>query len=88
MQVASGKISNIKRNEAAASEGRATFDGVPLRIPSVSTISLEGSTRDTFRVIDGGPFPPLERHLRLNGPGLLILSFQEIEGRVIHTLRT
>jgi hypothetical protein len=60
-----------------------TFNGLPLRnITSVRTISLEGLTRDTFRVV-GGPFPPLERHLRLNGPGLLILSSQEIEGRVI-----
>ena len=60
-----------------------TFNGVPLRnITSVRTISLESSTRDTFRVL-GGPFPPLEQHLRLNGPGLLILSSQEIEVRVI-----
>jgi hypothetical protein len=41
-----------------------TFDGVPLRnITPVKTISLKGSTPDTFRVV-GGPFPPLERHLR------------------------
>ena len=60
-----------------------TFNGVPLRnITSVRTISLEGLTGDTFTVV-GGPFPPLEQHLRLNGPGVLILSSQEIEGRVI-----
>jgi len=60
-----------------------TFNGVPLRnITSVRTISLEGLTRDTFRVV-GGPFPPLEQHLRLNEPGVLIISSQEIEGRVI-----
>src|SRR5262245_7773201 len=59
-----------------------TFNGVPLRnITSVRTISLEGLTRDTFRVV-GGPFPALEQHLRLNGPGVLLLSSQEIEGRV------
>ena len=60
-----------------------TFNGVPLRnITSVRTISMEGLTRDTFRVV-GGPFPPLEQHLRLNEPGVLIISSQEIEGRVI-----
>ena len=60
-----------------------TFNGIPLRnITSVRTISLEGLTRDTFRVV-GGPFPPLEQHLRLNEPGVLIISSQEIEGRVI-----
>ena len=57
--------------------------GTALRgMTSVRTISLEGLTRDTFRVV-GGLFAPLERHLRLNGPGLLILSSQKIEGRVI-----
>jgi len=59
------------------------FNGVPLRnITSVRTISLEGLTRDTFRVV-GGRFMPMKQHMRLNGPGLLILSSQEIEGRVI-----
>jgi len=60
-----------------------TFNGVPLRnITSVRTISMEGLTRDTFRVV-GDPFPTLEQHLRLNGPGVLILSSQEIEGRIV-----
>jgi hypothetical protein len=52
-----------------------TFDGVPLRnITPVKTISLKGSTPDTFRVV-GGPFPPLERHLRLNA-----LAFDSVPG--------
>jgi hypothetical protein len=59
------------------------FNGAPLRnVGSVRTVSIEGLTRHTFRVI-GGPFPPLEQQLRLHEPGLLILSSQEIEGRVI-----
>jgi hypothetical protein len=60
-----------------------TFNGTPLQtITSIRTISLEGLTGNTFRVV-GGPFPPLEQQLRLNEPGLLILSSQEIEGRII-----
>jgi len=60
-----------------------TFNGISLRnITSLRTIVLEDLTRDTFRVV-GGPFPPLELHLRLNGPGQLILSSQKIDGRII-----
>jgi hypothetical protein len=55
----------------------------PLRhITSIETISDAGVTRNRFRVV-GGPLPQLEVELKLNVPGLLILSSQEIEGRIV-----
>jgi hypothetical protein len=65
-----------------------TFNGVRLkRITSVSNDnSVPGFTRTTFRVLDGVT-SKLEGVLRLNGPALLILADQEVEGRHPQRLR-
>lgn len=62
-----------------------TFNGIPLRkISSIKTTTeSSGSKRSTFRVLDRN-LPKLEQSLQLNAPGLLILSSEEIEGKIVH----
>jgi len=53
------------------------------KISSIKTVKVTPSiTRRTLRVLDG-PLPELEQRLRLNAPALLILSSEEIEGRIV-----
>ena len=61
-----------------------TFNGIPLaRITSLKTsIFSSGKKRTTFQVI--GREAKLEQILRLGTPALLILSSEEIEGRIVH----
>jgi hypothetical protein len=63
------------------------FNGVRLkRIVTVKTTGMTtGVTRNTLRVLpEPMPMPELEKVLRLNGPGLLILSNKESEGTIVH----
>ncbi len=62
-----------------------TFNGVPLKkITSVKTTTdPSGISRSAFRVLDG-PLPELEQVLRLEAPDVLILSSQQIAGRIVH----
>jgi hypothetical protein len=62
-----------------------TFSGVRIRrITSLTTVEPAlGITRTSFRVT-AGPLPELEQRLQLNAPALLILSDQQIEGRIVH----
>ena len=61
-----------------------TFNGLPLdQIRSIRTTTEDsGFRRNTFRVL--GRQPKLEQILQLGVPALLILSNQEIEGKVVH----
>jgi len=61
-----------------------TFNGVRLKqIISRKILTTEaGATLTSFRV--GGHVPQLEEILRLDIPALLILSNEQIEGRIVH----
>jgi hypothetical protein len=61
-----------------------TFNDIPLRqIISAETLTdSEGFVRTTLRVI-GKPNPKLEQFLQLNSQALVILSSQEIEGKIV-----
>lgn len=60
-----------------------TFNDVPLRkITSLQTLTgPPGFARMSFQVI--GREPELEQILQLNAPALLILSSQEVQGRIV-----
>ena len=60
-----------------------TFNGLPLeQITAIrTTTEASGFRRNTFRVL--GRQPKLEQILQLGVPALLILSNQEIEGKVV-----
>jgi hypothetical protein len=60
-----------------------TFNGLALRqITSPATeTDRAGVTRTSFRVI--GREPKLEQILQLNAPALLVLSSQEIQGKIV-----
>jgi hypothetical protein len=60
-----------------------TFNGIRLKQITwlITTPGTAGSKRVTFRA--PGSMPKLERALQLNLPGLLILSSDTIEGRIV-----
>lgn len=62
-----------------------SFNGVRLRkiVTRKITGLNSGTVHTTLRALTK-PIPALEEQLRLNGPALLILSAETIEGRIVH----
>jgi hypothetical protein len=61
-----------------------TFNGIQLRRITSRKIlkTRNGVTLSSFRVSE--PAPALEEKLRLGAPGLLILSDEVVEGKIVH----
>jgi hypothetical protein len=61
-----------------------SFNDIPLQqvISAGSLTDSEGFVRTTFRIL-GKPNSKLEQFLQLNAPAIVILSSQEIEGKIV-----